>query len=88
VLRRQQARLHQVHVRINAARRRNVAKSIDWCGGRANEQIGVIDNVRITGASYTHDETIFDPDIRFHKAQHRIDDEHVGDEEIELTRGR
>src|SRR5262249_56000003 len=64
------------------------AVPVDRRRGGSDQQIRVVHDVRVARAAHAGDEPVFYADARLHHAQHRVDDDHVGDEQVELARRR
>ena len=79
-------RLDEVHVRVDPARRRDEALAVHRRGGRADQQIRIVHDVRIAGPPHADDQPVLHPDARLADAEHGIDDDDVADQEVELAR--
>ena len=85
---RDEARLDEVDVRVDAAGRRDEALPVDRRGVRADEEIGVVDHVGVPGPADADDDPVLHADVRLEHAQHGIHHDHVRDEQVQLARGR
>ena len=50
-------------------------------------QVDAGGDVRVAGAPDPDDAAVLDPDVRLHDAEERVDDEHAGDQHVELAVG-
>ena len=71
---------------VDAARRRDEALAVHRRGGRADQQIRIVHDVRIAGPPHADDQAVLHPDVRLEDAEHGIDDDDVADQEVELAR--
>ena len=72
-------------VGIDASGRCDETQPVDRRRGRADEQIGVVDDVGISRASDADDHAILHSDIGLDDAENGIADDHVRDEQIQLA---
>ena len=82
---RDQVRLDEMDVGVDAARGGDEPLAVDRRGGRADEQIGVVDDVGVAGAAHAGDQAVLHADVGLEDAEHRVDDDDVGDQEVELA---
>ncbi len=77
-------RRDEVDVRVDAGGRQDQMVARDRVGGEAalEARRDVVHRLRIAGLADRADPAVLDADVGLHHAQHRVDDRHVGDDEV------
>ena len=84
---RDQPGLDEVDVGVDAARRGDEPLAVDRRRGRADEQIRVVHDIRVAGPPHARDHAVLHADVGLADAEHRIDDDDIADEQVELAGG-
>jgi hypothetical protein len=74
-------------VGVDAPGRGDVALAVDRRGVGADEEVRVVDDVRVPGSPHADDHPVFHADVRLEHAEGGVDHDHVGDDEVELAGG-